>query len=97
MDMISLQGKTNFFERRVGDYQKAGVKMADDGEKANKAFCCDDEDFWKVFRLLEYYSFVFKFKNLTDTNTEYTLIARQFIENSFFLIEHILLTNKYTK
>jgi ribonucleotide reductase beta subunit family protein with ferritin-like domain len=25
MDMISLQGKTNFFERRVGDYQKAGV------------------------------------------------------------------------
>lgn len=26
MDMISLQGKTNFFEKRVGDYQKAGVK-----------------------------------------------------------------------
>ena len=25
MDMISLQGKTNFFEKRVGDYQKAGV------------------------------------------------------------------------
>jgi ribonucleoside-diphosphate reductase beta chain len=23
--MISLQGKTNFFEKRVGDYQKAGV------------------------------------------------------------------------
>ncbi|MBK6784550.1 MAG: ribonucleotide-diphosphate reductase subunit beta [Saprospiraceae bacterium] len=28
MDMISLQGKTNFFEKRVGDYQKSGV-MAD--------------------------------------------------------------------
>lgn len=25
MEMISLQGKTNFFEKRVGDYQKAGV------------------------------------------------------------------------
>lgn len=25
MDLISLQGKTNFFEKRVGDYQKAGV------------------------------------------------------------------------
>jgi ribonucleoside-diphosphate reductase beta chain len=25
MDMISIQGKTNFFEKRVGDYQKAGV------------------------------------------------------------------------
>lgn len=25
MDMISLQGKTNFFEKRVGDYQKAGI------------------------------------------------------------------------
>ena len=25
MDMISLEGKTNFFERRVSEYQKAGV------------------------------------------------------------------------
>jgi ribonucleoside-diphosphate reductase subunit M2 len=25
MDNISLAGKTNFFEKRVGDYQKAGV------------------------------------------------------------------------
>mmetsp|Transcript_34147 Transcript_34147/g.113035 ORF Transcript_34147/g.113035 Transcript_34147/m.113035 type:complete len:421 (-) Transcript_34147:1395-2657(-) len=25
MDLISMQGKTNFFERRVGEYQKAGV------------------------------------------------------------------------
>lgn len=29
MDMISLQGKTNFFEKRVGEYQKAGVMNAD--------------------------------------------------------------------
>lgn len=32
MDMINLQGKTNFFERRVGEYQKAGV-MAKTEEK----------------------------------------------------------------
>lgn len=25
MDMISIQGRTNFFEKRVGEYQKAGV------------------------------------------------------------------------
>ena len=25
MEMISMEGKTNFFEKRVGDYQKAGV------------------------------------------------------------------------
>lgn len=25
MDMISLQGKTNFFEKRVGDYKKSGI------------------------------------------------------------------------
>lgn len=25
MELLSLQGKTNFFEKRVGDYQKAGV------------------------------------------------------------------------
>lgn len=33
MEMISLQGKTNFFEKRVGDYQKAGV-MADKGAQS---------------------------------------------------------------
>jgi ribonucleoside-diphosphate reductase subunit M2 len=27
MDLISLEGKTNFFEKRVGEYQKAGVMM----------------------------------------------------------------------
>lgn len=27
MELISLSGKTNFFERRVGEYQKAGVMM----------------------------------------------------------------------
>ena len=30
MEMISLQGKTNFFEKRVGDYQKAGVLSGKD-------------------------------------------------------------------
>lgn len=29
MEMISLQGKTNFFEKRVGEYQKAGVLNKD--------------------------------------------------------------------
>lgn len=29
MDMINLQGKTNFFEKRVGEYQKAGVMNKD--------------------------------------------------------------------
>ena len=27
MDMISLTSKTNFFEKRVGEYQKANVKQ----------------------------------------------------------------------
>lgn len=30
MEMISLQGKTNFFERRVGEYQKAGVMSSNE-------------------------------------------------------------------
>jgi ribonucleoside-diphosphate reductase beta chain len=34
MEMISLQGKTNFFEKRVGEYQKAGI-MSD---KASNVF-----------------------------------------------------------
>ncbi|RMA66241.1 ribonucleotide-diphosphate reductase subunit beta [Ulvibacter antarcticus] len=34
MDMISLQGKTNFFEKRVAEYQKAGVTNMD--KESNK-------------------------------------------------------------
>lgn len=30
MELISLQGKTNFFERRVGEYQMAGVMARKD-------------------------------------------------------------------
>ena len=30
MEMISLQGKTNFFEKRVAEYQKAGVLKKED-------------------------------------------------------------------
>ena len=41
MEMISLQGKTNFFEKRVGDYQKAGV-LNNDGETPKFSL---DEDF----------------------------------------------------
>ena len=33
MDMISLQGKTNFFEKRVGEYQKAGVLNNENNEE----------------------------------------------------------------
>jgi ribonucleoside-diphosphate reductase beta chain len=39
MDMISIQGKTNFFEKRVGDYQKAGI-MA---EKTKQVFSLDED------------------------------------------------------
>ncbi len=41
MEMISLQGKTNFFEKRVGDYQKSGVLNAGADEKSFSL----DEDF----------------------------------------------------
>lgn len=30
MEMISLQGKTNFFEKRVGEYSKSGVGVNKD-------------------------------------------------------------------
>ncbi len=33
MDMISLQGKTNFFEKRVAEYQKAGVMHSSEDNK----------------------------------------------------------------
>lgn len=40
MDMISLQGKTNFFEKRVAEYQKAGV-MNNDAESNKISFDAD--------------------------------------------------------
>lgn len=42
MDLISLQGKTNFFEKRVSDYQKAGVMSAASADKtAHNSFTLD--------------------------------------------------------
>ena len=53
MESISLAGKTNFFEKRVGDYQKAGVMASTnkkeeggEGEKKNEnggAFTFDED------------------------------------------------------
>ncbi|MEN7550927.1 ribonucleoside-diphosphate reductase small subunit [Rapidithrix thailandica] len=40
MEMISLQGKTNFFEKRVSDYQKAGVMNK---EKEKPKFTLDED------------------------------------------------------
>jgi ribonucleoside-diphosphate reductase beta chain len=39
MEMISLQGKTNFFEKRVGEYQKAGVMT----ERSDNVFSLDED------------------------------------------------------
>jgi len=44
MELISLQGKTNFFEKRVGEYQKAGV-MASTGESSEPVGFSLDVDF----------------------------------------------------
>lgn len=41
MDLISLQGKTNFFEKKVSEYQKAGVMNKNSSEKIFTL----DEDF----------------------------------------------------
>lgn len=45
MDMISLQGKTNFFEKRVGEYQKAGVMDSSNNNNEPKQKFSLDEDF----------------------------------------------------
>jgi ribonucleoside-diphosphate reductase beta chain len=39
MDMINLQGKSNFFEKRVGEYQKAGVLEGNN----NQNFTIDED------------------------------------------------------
>jgi ribonucleoside-diphosphate reductase beta chain len=39
MDLISIAGKTNFFEKRVGDYQKAGVMT----DRKDQVFSINEE------------------------------------------------------
>ena len=45
MEMISLQGKTNFFERRVGEYQKASVMsvLSSKDRQSQFTFTLDEE------------------------------------------------------
>ena len=45
MDMISLQGKTNFFEKRVSEYQKAGVLNSGQGGDTDSQKISFDADF----------------------------------------------------
>jgi len=45
MELISLQGKTNFFEKRVGEYQKAGVMASASGESTEAVGFSLDVDF----------------------------------------------------
>jgi ribonucleoside-diphosphate reductase beta chain len=40
MELISLQGKTNFFEKRVGEYAKSGVAS---GTKEEQKFSLDED------------------------------------------------------
>jgi len=41
MELISLQGKTNFFEKRVGEYQKAGVMASSSNQNEKIGFSLD--------------------------------------------------------
>jgi len=43
MELISLQGKTNFFEKRVGEYQKAGVMASLTNDSDNHLFNMDED------------------------------------------------------
>lgn len=45
MENISLAGKTNFFEKRVSDYQKAGVMAQAKDSKSSESNFSFDEDF----------------------------------------------------
>ena len=43
MEMISLQGKTNFFEKRVAEYQKAGVMQEKNDDVSSRSLSFDDD------------------------------------------------------
>ena len=43
MEMISMQGKTNFFEKRVAEYQKAGVMEGSSLGSVQQRFSVDED------------------------------------------------------
>ncbi|DAC21426.1 MAG TPA: ribonucleoside-diphosphate reductase, partial [Candidatus Poseidoniales archaeon] len=43
MEMISMQGKTNFFEKRVAEYQKAGVMDNSSLGSVQQRFSVDED------------------------------------------------------
>ena len=43
MDMISLRGKTNFFEKRVAEYQKAGVLKSSEKDHSAPKFSLNED------------------------------------------------------
>ena len=43
MQMLSLQGKTNFFEKKVSEYQKSSVLSKKKEDEFNL-----DADFWEI-------------------------------------------------
>ena len=45
MEMISIQGKTNFFERRVSEYKRAGINTSSEKKETMAANISFNEDF----------------------------------------------------
>ncbi|KAM0753411.1 hypothetical protein T439DRAFT_297735 [Meredithblackwellia eburnea MCA 4105] len=43
MTLISMEGKTNFFEKKVSDYRKAGVRTDEEKQNDKSAFTFDEE------------------------------------------------------
>ena len=43
MELISMQGKTNFFEKRVAEYQKAGVMDSASLGSVQQRFSVDED------------------------------------------------------
>eukprot|EP01100_Stratorugosa_tubuloviscum_P008872 TRINITY_DN370_c0_g1_i1.p1 TRINITY_DN370_c0_g1~~TRINITY_DN370_c0_g1_i1.p1 ORF type:complete len:478 (+),score=217.71 TRINITY_DN370_c0_g1_i1:33-1466(+) len=45
MEMISIDGKSNFFERRVGEYRKSGVSVVVNNDRIKERIFTTEEDF----------------------------------------------------
>lgn len=67
MENISLEGKTNFFEKRVGEYKKSGVM----DEKSENVFATE-ADFWV---LCKFELSVFHFKPMSQRKIRFSLYS----------------------
>ena len=97
MDNISLEGKTNFFEKRVGEYQKMGVAGSSSSSSMNQRQFSLDEDFQlyttqilSVLRSMDSLVVCIRGGKWKLSHFKMGLVLCKFIDQTLFIVPNVL-------